>query len=256
MTQHAWAHAPAPLREQVEGLAADFAALLGDALAGAYIHGSLALGCFNPRRSDVDLLFVTRRSLEPDERAAAGRLLLASSTVPAKLEAHVLTDAQLRPWRHPAPFELHYGESARERFERGDFGVPGRDRDLAAHVWIARRAGIALIGPPSERVFPDVPHGDYADALLADLAWCRTVRQLDYGVLSASRIWATLSGGGLQSKDTGASWALEQAPERFRPLVRTALERYRGDSSEATLDEPEVRAYIAYVEERVRELSA
>ncbi len=34
---------------------------LGNQLSGAYIHGSLATGSFNPRTSDIDLLITTRR---------------------------------------------------------------------------------------------------------------------------------------------------------------------------------------------------
>lgn len=33
---------------------------LGGNLVGIYLHGSLAMGCFNPDTSDVDLLLVVR----------------------------------------------------------------------------------------------------------------------------------------------------------------------------------------------------
>ena len=33
--------------------------IIGDDLAGIYLHGSLAMGCFNPDRSDIDLIVVT-----------------------------------------------------------------------------------------------------------------------------------------------------------------------------------------------------
>ena len=32
--------------------------IIGDDLAGIYLHGSLAMGCFNPDRSDIDLIVV------------------------------------------------------------------------------------------------------------------------------------------------------------------------------------------------------
>lgn len=262
MTQYGWAEAPASVRDQVEGLAAGFEGLLADELLGVYLHGSLALGCWNPSRSDVDVLAVVRAPLAASERREAARLALAHSALredapPHPLELHVLTGAGLHPWRHPAPFDLHYGESRREAFERGELGEGEMtDQDLAAHVSIARRAAIAVSGPPAADVFPQVPSADFADALLGDLAWCRTVRRLDYAVLSPSRIWATLSHGGLQSKDTGARWALERAPERFGRLIREALALYRGETAEAALDEREVRAYVTYVEDRVRELPA
>ena len=40
-------------------------AILGENLVGVYLHGSLAMGCFNPRSSDVDLLVVVREDIPP-----------------------------------------------------------------------------------------------------------------------------------------------------------------------------------------------
>ncbi|MBR4928788.1 MAG: nucleotidyltransferase domain-containing protein, partial [Oscillospiraceae bacterium] len=37
--------------------------ILGDCLVGIYLHGSLAMGCYNPNRSDIDLIVVTDGSL-------------------------------------------------------------------------------------------------------------------------------------------------------------------------------------------------
>lgn len=37
--------------------------ILGDNLAGIYLHGSAAMGCFNALRSDVDLLVVVKRDM-------------------------------------------------------------------------------------------------------------------------------------------------------------------------------------------------
>ena len=34
--------------------------ILGEELIGIYLHGSMAMGCFNPDKSDIDLIFVIR----------------------------------------------------------------------------------------------------------------------------------------------------------------------------------------------------
>jgi streptomycin 3"-adenylyltransferase len=49
---------PRSVDEQVDRLVAGFRDILGDNLHGIYLHGSLALGCFNPARSDIDVLVV------------------------------------------------------------------------------------------------------------------------------------------------------------------------------------------------------
>jgi len=55
-----WSDCPDPIRGQVLGLLEALDALLGRNLAAVYLHGSLAMGCFNPQRSDLDLLVLDR----------------------------------------------------------------------------------------------------------------------------------------------------------------------------------------------------
>lgn len=54
-----WATCPNAVRAQAEGLVDDLRALVGASLVGVYLHGSLAMGCFNPARGHIDLLVVT-----------------------------------------------------------------------------------------------------------------------------------------------------------------------------------------------------
>jgi hypothetical protein len=70
-------------------------------------------------------------------------------------------------------------------------------------------------------------------------------------VLSASRIWATLTDGAVHSKETGALWALERAPAEARPLIQRALALYRAEVDNVELDAPEVNRYVDYVEARL-----
>jgi predicted nucleotidyltransferase len=101
-----------------ERLAADLAVILGGGLVGVYLHGSVAMACFNPDRSDVDLLVVTRQGLSPTRRRAVDELMLTRSGAPYPLEITILTADQLRPWRHPAPFDFHYSEVWRGSLEQ------------------------------------------------------------------------------------------------------------------------------------------
>ena len=245
---------PDDARAQLDALTAGIADDLGDDLVGVYLHGSLVLGCFNPQRSDVDVLVITRRPLDDETRRRIAPILLDSSgqkerprTPPYPLEVSFLTEAQLHPWRYPTPYDVHFSESWRPRVEDGSWTRGGEDYDLAAHITVVRAAGIALQGPPPLEVFPDVPHADFVDSLLRDLDWCRKQNWKFYSVLSASRIWATLSIGGVQSKETGAVWALERAPAEFRPLIEHALAVYRGEIDDAELDFDQANRYVDFV---------
>jgi len=242
-------------RDQARELQKGVTGILGDAVVGIYAHGSLALGCFNEARSDIDLLVVVARPLELEEKLALIDLLLRVSAAPYGIELHVLSTEQLEHWRHPSPFELHYGETHREALAFEPVAALERmsptDADLAPHVKIARAAGIPLAGPPPETVFPEVPWEDYADALRRDLEWTRASRSALYGVLSPCRAWASLESGEVHSKATGAKWALGRLPPDLRPQVERALAGYTGGGEAIELDAEERRRLQAYIEEQV-----
>ena len=248
-------NAPPEVRAQLEEVVAGMQGILGSGLVGVYVHGSLALGCFNAARSDIDVLAVTSRPLADDERFSIADLFLRVSARPYGLEAHVVTTDQLRPWCYPPPYELHYGETRRERLafepdaalERPQQG----DADLAAHYDVVRRVGLALFGPPPQEIFPEVPRIDLEDALRRDLEWCRGARSALYGVLSPCRVWAALATGELHSKASGAEWALGRLPPNLRAPVERAVASYRGAGEPIELDEEERQRLLVYIEERV-----
>lgn len=211
--------------------------VLGKSLVGVYLHGSLTLGCFNPALSDIDVLVVTKRPMTSTEREALAPLLAAGG----RIEISFLCESALRRWRHPAPYDLHFAWKA------GRLLGPGEDHDLAAHVTIARHAGVALLGPPPVGVFPEVPWEDYEDSLRRDLETCGEHGGRLYAVLSPARIWATLTERVVHSKASGAAWALERAPEEFQPLLSQALETYRTGAIEPWFTRDEVRPFVDFV---------
>jgi predicted nucleotidyltransferase len=145
----------------VEGLTARLRSAIGPPLVGVNLHGSLAMGCFNPRSSDIDILVAAAIGLSPEVRLGLADHLLAHSGAPHPLEISVLSLAGLRPWRHPAPYDFHYSESWRERFvdARGHGEAPpgGEDPDLAAHVTALLHRGVRVWGRPIAEVFPPAP---------------------------------------------------------------------------------------------------
>jgi predicted nucleotidyltransferase len=242
---------------QLDRLTDGLETTLGDALVGAYLHGSLALGCFNEATSDIDILAVTARTLTRDEKLALVDVLLRDSLDPYAVEADVVSLDQLRNWHHPSPFELHYSEWRRERWAKDPAetlaSFPEENADLAAHVSVLRARGVALFGPPPEEIFPRVHEADLRDSLLRDLDWAReTESGTLYGILSPCRIWATLATGELHSKTSGARWALPRLHEELRPMVERALVSYTGAGEPVEIDEDGRQRLIDFVDERVR----
>ncbi|MHB0858111.1 MAG: aminoglycoside adenylyltransferase domain-containing protein [Anaerolineae bacterium] len=242
MTQYGWPDCPVPTCRQVGTLVSFACERLVGNLVGVYLHGSLAMGCFNPRSSDLDLLVVMRKRLSVEAKRSWALMLLEYSKRPSSFEISLLTLDDLHPWRHPAPFDLHYSEDWRERFLQALADGSWRrwndvrmvDPDLAAHVTLTRARGACLTGAPVEEVFPVVPPQDYLDAIVGDFEdiAARMGDNPVYGVLNACRVWWYLAKGALSSKAEAGEWARAQLPADEAALVDLALARYRGEAGQ------------------------
>jgi hypothetical protein len=252
------------VQRQVDGFVGAVYELLGEDLVGVYLHGSPAFGCFNPARSDIDLLAVTKGPMWVETKRALARLVLDTSSDPCPIEVSFCTMAQLHPWRYPTQFDLHYSEDWRARFEEtlADGAASewneqrGDDEDLAAHITITRLVGIRLLGPPIDEVFPEVPEEDYAASLYGDLLW-----EIEYletypvnCVLNGCRIWAYLAEKLIFSKDQGAVWALGILPDEHRAVVGAALAAYRGEGRDEDVGTDAAKQFADYVARRVRDV--
>lgn len=167
------------------------------------------------------------------------------------LELDVVVGPALQPWRYPPPFDFHYSESWRDAFLQGDV-EPWRRRenpDLAAHIWIARRVGVALSGPPPTEALPEVPSSSYRAALLDDVDWALEHREgkESYAVLDLARVWATLATFDVHSKVSGVDAAATAA----RPVLEHGLAVYRGEEQDQRWQGLPVEDYVAYVVEQI-----
>ncbi len=100
MSQYGWADCPDNVRTQVNTFLETLREILEDNLVGIYLHGSLAMGCFNPERSDIDLLIVTRHGMTVETKRTIAELLLRSSMAPSPIEISFLVEQQIRLFQH------------------------------------------------------------------------------------------------------------------------------------------------------------
>lgn len=219
-----------------------------------YLHGSLALGCFAPERSDVDLLVIVDHVLDVDAVRVCADLLLASSGDPAPIEISIMTSAALDPFMHPAPFEFHFGEDWRTAFSSGvPIVFPSVDPDLTAHLAVTRARGIALFGPPPAESLPEIPREALRAALASDIldpvhgvgALTESPNPAN-AILNVCRSLAWQRDRAMRSKDEGALWAVIELPWRHASLAARALEHYRTGRA-ARFDADELRRFAAFV---------
>jgi streptomycin 3"-adenylyltransferase len=72
-----WDDCPTNISTWVNRIIDSYRAILKDNLVGFYLHGSLAMGCFNPGQSDVDFLAVVDHRLARDEKKSIIKELCA-----------------------------------------------------------------------------------------------------------------------------------------------------------------------------------
>ncbi len=221
--------------------------IFGSNLTGVYLHGSLAMGCFNPEKSDIDLLVVTDA---PAEREQKRRLLelcvqLNEEAPPKGLEMSVVRRADCLKPVHPIPFDLHFSPAHLDWYRRDaeDYldKMNGTDPDLAAHFTITRARGVALCGAPVAEVFGEVPRADYFASILSDIESAAEdiLENPVYVTLNLCRVCAFAEAGLVQSKREGGEWALEHVPE-YAAFIGAALKSY--NTSAAWRPDPEAAA--------------
>jgi streptomycin 3"-adenylyltransferase len=260
MSQYGWHSCPHDVREQVHRLLDGLCTALAENLSGVYLHGSLAMACFNPARSDVDLLVITHQAMPVETKRDLAGLLLDVSGQPSPVEVSCLCRADLIPWRYPTPFDFHYSETWREAYiqDLGGDGWKGWnairrcDEDLAAHITITRQRGVCLYGPPIADVFPAVPRRDYLASVLGDVlsrefGLDAVAKNPAYVVLNACRTLAYLRGGEILSKDEGGVWALHALPGRFHSTLAAALNVYRDSAGDGGLSKEATAEFAAYM---------
>ncbi|MFI6940743.1 aminoglycoside adenylyltransferase family protein [Streptomyces sp. NPDC050418] len=200
--------------------------VLGPELIGSFLHGSAVYGGLRPA-SDVDLLVVSRRSLNTTRRRALldGLLRLSGLEPPSRpLELVVVVQADVRPWRHPPVCDFLYGEWLRASYEQGFVPRPEPMPDLAVLLTQALHHGKALCGPPLTSLIDPVPHADVVAATVAGVQELRADLDDDTRnvLLTLARTWVTVATGDLLPKTDAAAWALERLPPGHRPPLAHA----------------------------------
>ena len=234
--------------------------ILQDNLTGIYMHGSAVMGCFNPLKSDIDLIVVAGRPISDSvKRAFMDMVIRCNASAPAKgIEMSVVLREVCNPFIYPTPFELHFSTAHLEWYKKDpeDYirRMKGDDRDLAAHFTVITNRGMCLYGLPIKEVFGEIPGADYMDSIWNDVSEApeRITEDTMYLTLNLARVLAYQEEGLVLSKKEGGEWALSHLPAEFHPLITDALREYAG-SEEAIYDKALARRYAGYMIGRIKQ---
>ena len=189
--------------------------VLGERFVGMVLHGSLASGGFDPQRSDIDFLIVTREEL-PEEIVAELRQMHAGITAGGMPWADHIEGSYI-------PLEaLRCYDPARAVHPAlrvdGSFEVDGHGPDWIIQRHIIREKGIVLAGPPVRDLIDPVSPNELRRAQLGILRewWTppfanperfNTAEYQAYAVLTMCRALYLLDYGEVAAKADAAAWA-------------------------------------------------
>lgn len=217
-------------------------------LSAFYLHGSIALGAFDPRYSDVDFIAIASRSLSIDDIAsleAVHRSLLAQFPE-SKLDGSYMQPSDLGKFdKDISPYPY---------FNQGVFEV-GKHDGNAITWWVLKNKAVTLLGSNPK----DLPFTVDMDELIVGMrenlntywksytrigtrmAWLLNDQGIQWAVLGVLRQYYTFHERGITSKIEAGEYALDHLPERWHRLIREAL-RIRRDEGVSQYGNPVMRA--------------
>lgn len=232
--------------------------ILKSSLTGIYLHGSLAMGCFHPDKSDIDIIVVIEENITDEQKLSFMRnVVRLNESAPAKgLEVSIVMRNFCKPFVYPTPYELHFSPAHLSEFiENPDAYIKnmnGRDKDLAAHFTIIKRYGIVLCGEAIPQVFGEVSKENYLDSLWNDIQNAKKEIAGDpvYVILNLCRVSAFIRDSLCLSKEKGGQWGLAHISEAYRPLIADALECYGSER----IMRPDVRLAAQFADEMLADI--
>jgi len=210
--------------------------ILYDNLIGIYLHGSLAMECYNEKKSDIDLLVVVKNDVSKEmKRQYMDMVVTLNNKAPSKgIELSIVKEAVCKPFIYPTPFELHFSAAHLNWYlsDPEDYieKMNGTDKDLAAHFTIIYHRGKTLYGKEIKSVFSEVSSEAYMDSIWLDVKNAKEeiIDDTMYIVLNLCRVLAYKKEKLILSKQEGGEWALHDLSDpQYKKMVLSALEEYK-----------------------------
>ncbi len=231
-----------------------YLSVLKSNLVGIYVHGSIALGCFNWNKSDIDYIVVVNEPLSQKVKMRLMDITLQLDAIaPLKgLEMSVVLKETCLNFIYPTSFELHYSNMHKEWYLKDPVEycekMNGLDEDLAAHFTIINQYGVVLYGPLIEEVFGKVPKEDYVKSIKADVknAKIHILKNPVYIILNLCRVAAYLRDEVILSKEQGGHWGIANLKDCYEGIITKALNSYRTDEI-MTIEKEEADNFCAYM---------
>ncbi|HEV8124868.1 MAG TPA: aminoglycoside adenylyltransferase domain-containing protein [Gemmatimonadales bacterium] len=248
------ARTPAQVTTLLRGLTARLRGVLGKNLVGFYLSGSITQGAFDPRRSDIDCVAVTRRDL--------------SDTQLRRLRDWLDASARVNPWTSRLQLQFlqkHQILTMNARACLYQFGVLQRTgSDGNPIIWMnILTTGRILHGPRPRSFVPEITREMLFEALRRELGylreeitdkpaseWRNVPKYQAFAVMTVCRILYSSTKGTVVSKPVAARWAIRNLPKRWHPVIRQAGSFDRGERTSG-ISLTRIREFLEYAAGRL-----
>lgn len=243
-------NAPRYMRKVLRETLSNIHAILGGNLVGIYLYGSLAMGCFQPKSSDIDVILVVKEKLPEEQGRRILEHLKAACSRERRVELSIIGADVVRNPRYPLLVDLHY-EYWGNVFENEE------DKEILSNLYTTKERGFCVWGAPISDVFAKIPARYHLRSVIQDIQHTR--RHLHdkpedagynvavYWVLSSCRILAFIREGRVLSKLEGGQWGLANPPEKHHSLIERALALYQGKKDNGFWNSKELDAFADYM---------
>ena len=243
----------------LEDVQRSLAGTLSGNLTGIYVYGSLIMGDFDIRVSDIDLLVVTRAHLEQAVVHGLRDLHAALvATYPSwndRIECAYVPEAALKTFKRQT--SVIYVISPGEPLHAKRAG-----KDWLMNWYIVREYAWTLLGPDPRTIIEPVSLQEYRDCVRtylrlfpARLAENHRRGFQAYAIITACRGVYTVMAGEVASKQRGAEWAMATFPE-WQSFIASAL-RWRQDRPRNHDDDevsyPQTQRFIEFMLKQLAE---
>ncbi|MDQ3929911.1 MAG: DUF4111 domain-containing protein [Chloroflexota bacterium] len=254
------------VNEVLHAFAIGLQTIIGDPFRGMYLSGSLALGDFDPRTSDIDFIVLTDVALSADlvEGLADmhGRFDASGSPWAGRIEVVYITPEVLRSNRVST---THYPQVEKG----GPLFVAPLEGGWIFHLYTLWEHGITVVGsavrPLIDSVDPDEMRR--AAAPIAELwmeqarndpgwiEWLHEREHQSFVVLTLCRLLYTLELGAVASKPAAARWAQQALGPHWAPLIAQALTKQHCSGKATKRDITDTIAFLHYAVDRFQHWS-
>lgn len=220
---------PIEIRPLIDELCKELKVIFANKLLGLYLHGSIAMGEFNPKSSDIDFMALLKSDVNEEELIKLDlchqKLCKKYKVWGSKLEGSYLMMDKI--------YERHPPSSKRPYINGGSLERMHHGPEWTFEKYTLAKEGIALLDDVLDRKALMTSLLDLKEAgrsLLKD--WWQPLMEksdelsdeyLVYGVLTMCRIKHTMDLGVVASKVESAHYVLKQVTNTYEDLILEAL---------------------------------